>query len=167
MGLSPWGKPQGLNFNPLHFLGAGKAPLTLVLGAFLLGWGFVGFWANQLLVPVVKSPIVSVGPSIALALAGAVLVARTTASIAARVIPKNATSAVSRESLVGQEARVVYPISTTSGRAFYYDKNAVLHDVTCRVRSGESEIAKGRKIILAGYDPLTGRFWAEPSPFEE
>lgn len=155
------------SFNLLHFLGVGKAPLTLVLGAFLLGWGFAGFWANQLLTPSLKSPAAFVLPAIAFALVGAVLMARAVAAVAVRVIPKNATAAVSRESLVGQEASVVYPISATAGRAFYYDKNAVLHDVTCRVRPGEATIGKGGKIILSGWDEATGRFWAEASPFEE
>lgn len=155
------------SFNLLHFLGVGKAPLTLVLGAFLLGWGFAGFWANQLLTPTLKSPAAFVGPAVLLALVGAVVMARAVAAVAVRVIPKSATAAVSRESLVGQEASVVYPISSTAGRAFYYDKNAVLHDVTCRVRPGEATIGKGRKIILSGWDEATSRFWAEASPFEE
>lgn len=159
--------PGGPATGALHFLGADKAPLTLVTGAFLLGWGFAGFWANQLLLPVFHSLMPTVAAAIVIAAILGVCTARGTAAISERIVPKNVTAAISQASLVGQEASVVYPISTSAGRAFYYDKNAVLHDVSCRVRPDEEPIAKGRKVILSGYDPQTGRFWAEPSPFEE
>lgn len=158
---------NGAGAGALHWIGVGKAPLTLVLGALLLGWGFVGFWAVQFLRGWLHTPGAFVGPAVVIALLGAVGVARVTAGVAAYFVPKIETAAVTRESLVGQEASVVYPVSATGGRAFYYDKNAVLHDVTCRVRPGEPEIGKGRKIVLAGYDPPSGRFWVEPSSFGE
>ncbi|MDQ2688548.1 MAG: YqiJ family protein, partial [Armatimonadota bacterium] len=161
------GHVSGPATGALHVLGADKAPLTLVVGAFLLGWGFAGFWANQLLLPVFHSVMPTVAAAIVIAAVLGVCTARGTAAISERIAPKNATAAISQASLVGQEASVVYPISASAGRAFYYDKNAVLHDVSCRVRPEEAPIGKGCKVILAGYDPQMGRFWAEPSPFEE
>ncbi|BDI31112.1 hypothetical protein CCAX7_31630 [Capsulimonas corticalis] len=151
----------------LGWIGVGHAPLTLVMGSLLLGWGFTGFWAVRLLSMKIESPGAFIGPAVLIAAVFAVLIARAVAKISAYIVPKIQTAAVSRESLVGQEASVVYPVSVNGGRAFYYDSNAVLHDVTCRVRPGEPEIGKGRKVILGAYDEATGRFYAEPSPFDQ
>ncbi|MEO7719447.1 MAG: hypothetical protein ABIY70_24865 [Capsulimonas sp.] len=159
------GGPGGLS-GALGVVGIGHAPLTLVLGALMLGWGFSGFWAVRVLSEKM-APGVFILPAVAIATVCAVLLSRSAARIFSYFVPKIETAAVSRESLVGQEASVVYPISATAGRAFYYDKNAVLHDVTCRVRPGQPVIGKGRKVILGAYDETTARFTVEPSPFAE
>jgi len=158
---------SGLGAGLLRLVGADKAPLSLAGGAFFLGWGFFGFWADEMLAPWLLRPLVFIGPALALALTGAILTARATAAVAARVIPKDASTAISLEAIAGHEARAVYPISQTTGRAIYYDKNAVLHDVTCRIRPGENPIPKGQIIILVDYDPKAHWFWAEPSPFSD
>ena len=150
----------------LTLIGGGKAPLTILVGTLLLGWSFAGYWANQLLQPALHQPGVLVCASIPIAAAFAVVLSRTTAGLIERYAPKMETAAVRRDSLVGQDARVVYAISTTSGRAYHYDSKGILHDLSCRVKDGEPTIAKGKTVILVGYDDVTRSFWAEPSPFD-
>ena len=155
-----------MSHGALALIGGGKAPLTLLIGTLLLGWGFSGYWANELLGPVVRQPVLLVCASVPLAAVCAVLLSRTAAGLISRYAPKMETAAVMRASLAGQEARVVYPISAASGRAYHYDKKGILHDLPCRVRAGQPEIAKGKTVILVGYDDAARSFWAEPSPFD-
>jgi membrane protein implicated in regulation of membrane protease activity len=149
----------------LALLGADKAPLTLVLGILMLCWGFVGYWANQLLAPAIPRPSYLVCVTAPIAAIAAVVVSRTVSGLMARFTPKIETAAVSRASLVGQEARVVYAISENAGRAYYYDSKGILHDVSCRTLPGKRAIPKGEKVLLTGFEETTGSFWAELSPF--
>lgn len=147
-------------------VGADKAPLTLVLGVLMLSWGVVGYWANQLLSPTIHKPASLVCATMPIALIAAILITRTAAGLIGRFAPKLDTAAVSRASLVGQEAKVVYPVSETTGRAYHYDSHGILHDVSCRTHPGKPVIAKGETVILTGFDETKKAFWAELSPFD-
>jgi hypothetical protein len=146
----------------LAFLGIGRAPLTLVLGSLMIGWGLFGLGANEILRPILKAPGLFVGPSLGIACVGGLICAKVSAELAARVMPKDESYAITRDQLVGLAGRVAYPVSETMGRVHLRDRFKTLHVASARVAPGQPPIERGTEIIVASMDPNRRYVVVEP-----
>jgi hypothetical protein len=147
----------------LRLLGVGRAPMTVVFEAFCIGWGFFGFWANQLLVKSPDPALMQLMPSFGIGLAGGVFCARGLSEVFARLMPSDETYVVSRNNLFGMTGRVVFPVTETGGRLRIYDEHGSLHDNPCRVAPGHETIEKGRRALVVDMD-AQGRLLVEEVP---
>lgn len=156
----------GVGQQLLGFIGIGRAPLTIVLGSLLIGWGLFGmavtdFLQHGLHLP----PVLFVAPSLAVAAVGALLFARLFGELAARLMPQDESYAIPREGLLGQTGKVVYPVSATGGRVHVYDQFRTLHVSFARAAPGQPAIEKGAEVIIASIDPDHGYLIVEPLGF--
>jgi membrane protein implicated in regulation of membrane protease activity len=149
------------------FLGVGRAPLSLVLGSLMLGWGLFGLAANEFLRPVLAAPARFIGPSLAVAAIGSLLTAKLFAEIAARVMPKDETYAIKREGLVGHTGTVIFPVTETGGRVHIRDQHRTLHQAAARVAQGHKAVPKGARVIVAAMHPEQEYLIVEPLGFKE
>jgi membrane protein implicated in regulation of membrane protease activity len=149
----------------LGFFGMGRAPLPIVLGSLLIGWGLFGLAATDMLRPLFRFPALFVPPSLAIAVAGALVTAKLFAELSARLLPRDETYALSREGLLGLTGRVVYPVTETTGRIHLYDQYHTLHVVSARVAPGAPSIDKGSEVIVASSGPADRYVVVEPLGF--
>lgn len=141
----------------LGFFGVGRAPITIVVGSLLLGWGFCGVVALELLRPLLGAPALFLGPSLLAAGAGGLLCAKLFGELAARVMPEDESYAITREGLLGLTGKVIYEVTEGGGRVHIFDQFRTLHVASARVAAGEPPLAKGADVIVAAMDP-GGRF---------
>lgn len=139
--VSPW-------IGPLLFLGAGKAPLILVLQVLFLSWGVIGLALHQI--------VHAAGPSVLLWSAPVTLIlsllfTRGVATLVGKVYRPVETASLKRKQLVGFTGQVVYPVTPTEGTVNVRDQHGTLHRVRARTASGRLE--SGQEIIVLGYDP--------------
>jgi membrane protein implicated in regulation of membrane protease activity len=149
----------------LGFFGVGRAPITIVIGSLLIGWGLFGLGATELLRPLLRVPALFVGPSLAVAAVGSLLSAKLIGEFAARVMPQDETYVISREGLVGLTGKVVYPVSDTAGRVHVFDRFRTLHVTSARVEPGAAPLAKGADVIITSLDTGRGYALVEPLGF--
>ncbi len=132
--------------------GVGRAPLPMILESFCIGWGFSGFWANRWLLPMPNPTLVQMLPSLGIALAGGLAVARLAAEVIARLLPPEETLVVSRDGLFGLTGSITFPATETGGRIHIYDEYGTLHDEMCRVAPNHPPIEKGQNAIVMDMD---------------
>ncbi|HLK55483.1 MAG TPA: hypothetical protein VKU00_02910 [Chthonomonadaceae bacterium] len=136
----------------LNLTGANRAPLVMILEAFLVLWGIVGLWADRLMLhsdqPTTRETLAVLG----VALVGGAIGARIAAAILARVLPQEETLVVSRNALFGLTGKITYPVSQTSGRIHVYDQHGTLHDEMCRISPEHLPIEKGRRAMVLDMD---------------
>jgi membrane protein implicated in regulation of membrane protease activity len=146
----------------LGFFGVGRAPLTIVLAALLIGWGISGIAANEALQPRLQIPGRFIGLSLAIAAGGALVSAKLLAELAARFMPKDESYAVSQAELVGLTGKVIYPVSESAGRIHIRDRFRTLHVKPARVAPGAPPIAKSVEVIVASEDAQRRYVVVEP-----
>jgi hypothetical protein len=165
--------PQTLAHSPgigrqlLGFFGVGRAPLTIVVGSLMIGWGLFGLGATELLRPVLRIPVLFAGPALLAALLGALCTAKLFGEIAALVMPKEESYAIRREGLIGLTGKVIYPVSATAGRVHVYDPYRTLHAEPARTDPGQAPLDKGMDVIVASIDPEHGYLIVEPLGFRQ
>lgn len=141
----PHAGPHATDSGLSGLLAMGSAPLSIRLASFGIGFGFAGFWANQLLLGGNVAPnIVQVLPSLLIALLFGWLAMWGTSRLFARLMPPMETSVVSREALFGLTGRVLFEVTETTGRIRVYDEGGTIHEHSCRIATGHVAIAKGR-----------------------
>lgn len=135
-----------------HLTGADRAPWMMLLEAFFLVWGVVGFWADQTFVatrnPTMPEMALPLGVAFITGIAGA----RIAAEVIARLMPEDETLVVSQEGLYGLTGTVAFPVTQTAGRIHVYDTYGTLHDETCRVQADHPPIGKGSRAIVVDRD---------------
>jgi membrane protein implicated in regulation of membrane protease activity len=150
----------------LGFFGLGRAPLTIVIGSLMIGWGFFGLAVTEFLHRTLHLPaLLSLGPSLGAAAVGSLMMAKLFGELAARLMPSDESTAISREGLLGLTGKVVFPVSESRGRIHVYDAFRTLHVEPSRVRPGEPAIASGTEVIIASIDPEQGYLIVEPLGF--
>jgi membrane protein implicated in regulation of membrane protease activity len=149
----------------LGFFGVGRAPLTIVLGSMMIGWGLFGLGATELLRPVLRFPALFVGPALAVAAAGSLLTAKLFGELSARAMPQDESYAISREGLVGLAGKVVYPVTDTGGRVHVFDQFRTLHVASARLAPGVPPLGKGTEVIVTSLEPERGCVLVEPLGF--
>jgi membrane protein implicated in regulation of membrane protease activity len=151
----------------LGFFGIGRAPLPIVLGSLMIGWGFFGLAATETLRSLLRLPALFVLPSMAIAAGGALATAKLFAELSARLMPKDETYAISREGLLGLTGKVIYPVSATGGRIHIYDQYHTLHVASARIAPGSPPIERGAEVIVASADPDNRYLIVEPLGFSK
>lgn len=162
LGDAEEGAEDGTGRHLLGFFGVGRAPLTIVLAALLIGWSVGGFAANEALQPRLGVPTRFIGLSLAVAAGCALVSAKLFAELAARFMPKDESYALSQADLVGLTGKVIYPISETAGRIHIRDRYRTLHVKPARVAPGAAPIAKGVEVIVASEDAQKRYVVVEP-----
>jgi hypothetical protein len=165
------GVPQSGRHEPhaagqlLGFFGVGRAPITIVIGSMMIGWGFCGTVALEILRPMLGSPALFVGPSALVAGVGAMICAKVFGELAARVMPRDESYAISREGLLGLTGKVVYEVTESGGRVHVFDQFRTLHVTPARVAPGAAPLEKGTEVIVAAMDPQRRFLVVEPLGF--
>ncbi len=136
----------------LNLTGANRAPLVMILEAFMILWGIVGLWANRLVLSTDQPSSAQILTVLGIALVGGAIGARVTAAILARVLPQEETLIVSRNALFGLTGKIAYPVSRTSGRIHVYDQHGTLHDEMCRIAPNHLPIEKGHRAMVMDMD---------------
>jgi hypothetical protein len=156
----------GVGQQLLGFFGVGRAPVTIVLGSLLIGWGLFGMAVTDWLQHGLRlPPALFIAPSLAAASVGAVLSAKLFGEITAKLMPQDESYAIPREGLLGLTGKVVYPVSETGGRVHVFDQFRTLHVASARVSAGQPSLAKGTEVIVASLDPEHGYLLVEPLGF--
>ncbi len=150
----------------LGFFGVGRAPVPIVLGSLMIGWGLFGIGATELLHPVLLDPVFFIGPTLLVAGCGALLTAKLFGEIAARLVPDDESCAISRDGLLGLSGRVVYPVSRSGGRVQVYDQFRTLHTEPARVAPGSADIDRGTYIVVVSMDADRRYLIVEPIGFQ-
>jgi membrane protein implicated in regulation of membrane protease activity len=135
-----------------HFHGPRRAPLMMVLEAFLLLWGIFGLWASQRMLHGDNPTPGQVLPVLGIALAGGVVGGRIAAWFIARILPPDETLIVSHDGLFGMTGVVAFPVSREAGRIHIYDQYGTLHDEMCRTAPDHAPIEKGRRAMVMDVD---------------
>ena len=134
----------------MQFFGFGSIPTPFAWGSLLLGWSVFGFWATQALR---EQTHAFVGPAMAVAAGGALIMARVAAFGIGKLKPEEKSTAVSTVDLVGLTGEAAYPIDSERGRIMVYDQYDVMHDSQARVSAGQPVIGRGKKALIVDYDP--------------
>jgi membrane protein implicated in regulation of membrane protease activity len=154
----------GLARQLLGFFGIGRAPLNIVLGSFLLGWGLCGLLATDMLRRSFPTPAGFVLPTMGVAALGALLSARVFGEMAERLMPREESAVLSRADLIGLTGTVVYPVSDTSGRLHVFDPYRTLHVEAARPARAGAVFPKGAAVTVVGIDPDRHYLLVEPAP---
>jgi hypothetical protein len=160
-------RSPGVGHQLLGFFGVGRAPVTLVIGSLMIGWGWAGMAVTDTLQRSFHwPPALFVGPALAAAAAGSLATAKLFGELSVRLLPKDESYAIGREGLVGLTGKVVYPVSETGGRVHLFDQYRTLHVKPARVRPGEPPIANGTEVIVASLDLERDTLIVEPLGFQ-
>ncbi|HET6384158.1 MAG TPA: hypothetical protein VFJ58_12265 [Armatimonadota bacterium] len=142
-----------VGYGILGFFGFGRAPLTILIGSLMIGWGLAGIIATQAFQADFKAPDRFILPALAVAIVGAILFTKLLGELFARFMVEDETYAIHREDLVGLTGTVVYPVSETGGRIHVFDQFHTLHVEPARIRSGSAGAEKGAEVLVIGLDP--------------
>ncbi|MGV3721017.1 MAG: hypothetical protein ACO1SX_08905 [Actinomycetota bacterium] len=137
----------GLMVSALLILGAGNAPVMLLLQIFLLLWGLIGVGLHQAMGVNSGFGLLWSAP---VALTLSVLGTRGAAQLFGRFLKPQETSAVKRGGVVGRVGRVVYPVTQEEGTVHVRDSHGTLHRLRARAPVGRLE--SGQEIVILGYD---------------
>lgn len=150
----------------LHWFGVGTGiPLTLLLPALMMAWGFAGLTVNHLLEPLLKIPMLYFPISAATGLGAMILTGRFASLLAHKLGIFDETPAPTRQDLIGCSGYAVFTITETEGVANIRSRTGDIHRVVCRVPPGHPPIPAGTQLIVVGYNHDSGDFFVESHPF--
>lgn len=154
-GLPDAGMFDGL----LTLLGIGRVPLTIWLALFLFLFAGIGLSVQELATSLTGSPLDS---WLAAVIAGvaALPVTGVFARPLGRILPKDHTTAVSTESLIGRRATITDGVARTGSpaRARVKDVHGQTHYVMVEPHEASSEIHAGDEVLLVRREG--GQFFA-------
>ena len=137
----------------LGWLGVGEVPLLIVLVVLLALFGLIGFAGQQLAAALLGAPVSPwiAGPA---ALAAALPLPGTSARALARILPRDETTAVSLDSLVGKRATITIGTARrgSPAQARVRDVHGQVHYVMVEPHEEEHPIGEGQEILLARRD---------------
>ena len=154
-GLPDAGMLDGL----LTLLGIGRVPLTIWLALFLFLFAGIGLSVQELATSLTGSPLYS---WLAAVIAGvaALPVTGVFARPLGRILPKDHTTAVSTESLIGRRATITDGVARAGSpaRAKVKDVHGQTHHVMVEPHEASSEIHAGDEVLLVRREG--GQFYA-------
>lgn len=135
--------------NLLGWLGFGAVPLLVLLVIFLALFGLVGLMGQRIAAELLGSPVTPWLAAPAAAAASLPLLG-VAARGAARIMPKDETSAVGRDSLIGRRATVAVGVARIGApaRAVVRDEHGQPHNVMVEPFSEGSEAKEGQSLLL-------------------
>lgn len=150
----------------LGWLGVGRLPLLVLLVIFLAVFGVIGLGLQQLMTSIsgdTLTPWLATPIAVALALPATGLLSRPLA----RVLPRDETTAVSLETLVGRRAVIVTGRAATGSpaRARVRDHYGYDHYVMTEPDNAGQSFAEGEEIILVRRDRHVFRAISEGRSF--
>ncbi|MCL6532125.1 MAG: YqiJ family protein [Armatimonadetes bacterium] len=150
----------------LHWFGVGTGiPLTLLLPALMMAWGFAGLTVNHLLEPLLKIPLLYFPISTVAAVGAMILTGRFASFLARKLGIFDETPAPTRQDLIGCSGYAVFTITETEGVANIRSRTGDIHRIACRVQPGHPPIPAGTQLIVVGYNHDSGDFFVEAHPF--
>lgn len=154
-GLPDAGMFDGL----LTLLGIGRVPLTIWLALFLFLFAGIGLSVQELATSLTGSPLDSWLAAV-IAGAAALPVTGVFARPLGRILPKDHTTAVSTESLIGRRATITDGVARTGSpaRARVKDVHGQTHYVMVEPHEASSEIHAGDEVLLVRREG--GQFFA-------
>ena len=141
------------SFSVLAFIGAGKAPLMVVLLILFGSIGLLGWLLNGLVSGLFGFfPAVGLLVTLPAALVGGAAVSARLSRWIGQVLPPFSTTAVSEQSLVGRQATVVSPwVDHRSGQVRLRDHAGTLIRVSA-VTGDSAVIRRGEEVLLTEWD---------------
>ena len=138
----------------LTLFGFGKAPLSVLLSAFLLGFGVIGF----ALFPFAGQWMALAGASV-----GAPLFTALVGRFFARFLPSSETYVVGRADMIGCVGTVQVRVDDGFGVAGVIDGRGDLHAVRCRA---DVTIPSGAEVVVVDFDERSGLYDVAPCDVE-
>ena len=167
LGLGDWGVDADLDVDPdigadadaslqpgmveglLTLLGVGRVPLTIWLALFLLMFAGIGLSVQELATSLTGAPLYSWLAAV-IAGAAAVPVTGVLARPLGAILPKDHTTAVSTQSLIGRRATITDGVARTGSpaRARVRDVHGQAHYVMVEPHEQSSELHSGDEVLL-------------------
>ncbi|MEQ9332985.1 YqiJ family protein [Thalassobaculum sp.] len=133
----------------LSWINVGRLPLLMLIVVFLFCFGMVGLIGQRIVVAALGVPVMW-AVSVPAALAVALPATRVIAGMVARIMPRDETSAVSRDSLIGRVAVIVTgdarPASAAQARV--RDGHGQSHYVMVEPDRADDVLKQGASVIL-------------------
>lgn len=147
----------------LSWLNMGRLPLLMLIVVFLFSFGMVGLVGQRIFAAVFSQP----GPwflAAPLAFAAALPVTRVFGRGVSRILPRDETTAVSRESLVGRMAVIVTGEARPGGaaQARVRDEHGQSHYVMIEPDDAGDVFAEGSSVLIVRQGGA--RYFAIPNP---
>jgi hypothetical protein len=133
----------------LSLIGIGRLPFMMWLALFLLLFAAIGVSAQALAESLTGAPLdITLGA--ALAAIGAVPVTGLLARPLAAIVPKDETTAVSTDSLVGRRARISIGRAAAGfpARAVVHDRFGQMHNVMVEPHESSVQFIEGEDVLL-------------------
>ncbi len=148
----------------LSWLNLGRLPLLMLIVVFLFSFGIVGLIGQQLIAAVAGQP----APwllAVPVALAAALPVTRVFGKGVSRILPKDETEAVSRDSLVGRVAVIVTGEARpgSAAQARVRDQHGQSHYVMVEPDDADDAFAQGAGVLLVRHAGATYFAISNPS----
>lgn len=133
----------------LSWINVGRLPLLMLVVVFLFGFGMTGLIGQRVVAAVIGQP----GPwflAAPLAFAVALPVTRVFGRGVARIMPRDETTAVSRDSLVGRVAVIVTgeAAQASAAQARVRDEHGQVHYVMVEPDNAADVFAQGSSVLL-------------------
>ncbi|MNU30063.1 Inner membrane protein YqiJ [compost metagenome] len=133
----------------LSWINVGRLPLLMLIVVFLFGFGMTGLIGQRIVAAVIGEP----GPwflAAPLAFAVALPVTRIFGRGVARIMPRDETSAVSRDSLVGRVAVIVTgdAAQASAAQARVRDEHGQVHYVMVEPDNAADVFVQGSSVLL-------------------
>lgn len=148
----------------LSWLNLGRLPLLMLIVVFLFSFGIVGLIGQQLIAAIAGQP----APwllAVPVALAAALPVTRVFGKGVSRILPKDETEAVSRDSLVGRVAVIVTGEARpgSAAQARVRDQHGQSHYVMVEPDDADDAFAQGAGVLLVRHAGATYFAISNPS----
>lgn len=133
----------------LGWLGFGTVPILILIVIFLALFGFIGLVGQRIASELLGAPLSPWLAAPAAILASLPLLGLT-AQAAARIMPRDETTAVGRDSLIGKRATVTVGTARVGApaRAIVRDEHGLTHQVMVEPFSEGSEAKQGQSLLL-------------------
>jgi hypothetical protein len=133
----------------LSLIGIGRVPFLMWLMLLLTAFGLIGMAGQQVLHSITGGTL-NVWIASALALVAALPVTGLLARPLAAILPRDETSAVTLDSLVGREAEIVIgtAMRANAARARVHDVHGLAHYVMVEPDADEQKFVEGERILL-------------------
>jgi hypothetical protein len=133
----------------LSWINVGRLPLLMLVVVFLFGFGMTGLIGQRLIAAIIGQP----GPwflAAPLAFAVALPVTRVFGRGVARIMPRDETTAVSRDSLVGRVAVIITgdAAQASAAQARVRDEHGQVHYVMVEPDNAADVFAQGSNVLL-------------------
>lgn len=156
---------HGTMENLLSFLGVGRCPLSIILMTFGIIWGFIGLCCNGVFSSLIFIPAgLYFWPSLFVATFLGLIATRFVSLRVAKWLPRQGSSVVSLNRLVGRTGETSVMVDARSGRARVLDEHGTLHNIYCMTGRDDEPIPENKQIIVLQYIPTENVFVVQEKP---